>query len=118
MYSVWGIDTNINAVKFGPRTIRKRTTIGPGCWICDNSVIITGVKLAIGTVVGAGSVVTKNTNPFEIIAGNPARVIGKRFSSDTVREKVLASGWWDRDIGDLFGLNYDDIDSALEDLVS
>jgi maltose O-acetyltransferase len=31
-----------------------------------------------GAVVGAGSVVTKNIEPYEIVAGNPARKIGKR----------------------------------------
>lgn len=46
------------------------------CWIGLRSIILKGVKLGIGTIVGAGSVVTKSTNSFETIAGNPAKQIG------------------------------------------
>ena len=37
-----------------------------------------GVTIEEGGVVGAGSVVTKNVEPWNIVAGNPARVIGVR----------------------------------------
>lgn len=41
-------------------------------WVGFNSIICKGVELATGTVVGAGSVVTKSTQPFTIVGGNPA----------------------------------------------
>lgn len=54
----------------------KDIVLGARCWIGMNSVLLPGVELGEGTVVGAGSIVTK---PFErghqLIAGNPARVI-------------------------------------------
>jgi acetyltransferase-like isoleucine patch superfamily enzyme len=40
--------------------------------------ILPGIKLGTGSVVGAGSVVTKNTEPWTIYAGNPAKPIKKR----------------------------------------
>ncbi|MBI3773322.1 MAG: acyltransferase [Gammaproteobacteria bacterium] len=48
-------------------------------WIGSNSVITSGVTLAKGTVVGAGAVVTKSTEPYSIVGGVPARKIGERI---------------------------------------
>lgn len=42
-----------------------------------NSVVLPGVKLKKGTVVGAGSIVTKDTEDFDVIIGNPAKKIKK-----------------------------------------
>lgn len=47
-------------------------------WIGSNAVITSGVTLARGTVVGAGAVVTKSTEPYSIIGGVPAKKIGER----------------------------------------
>ncbi|MHA1412090.1 MAG: DapH/DapD/GlmU-related protein [Promethearchaeota archaeon] len=45
--------------------------------IGSNSVILPGLTIKKGTMVGAGSVVIKNTDDYDIIAGNPARFIKK-----------------------------------------
>lgn len=42
-----------------------------------NSVILPGIRLKRGTMVGAGSVVTKDTSEKDIVIGNPARVLKK-----------------------------------------
>lgn len=56
--------------------ILGKTVIGDNCFIGYGSIILPGVELAKGTVVGAGSVVTKSTDKENmIIAGNPARYI-------------------------------------------
>ena len=47
-------------------------------WIGTKAVILPGVTLAKGTVVGAGAVVVKSTEPYSIVGGVPARVIGSR----------------------------------------
>jgi galactoside O-acetyltransferase len=47
-------------------------------WIGSNAVITSGVTLANGTIVGAGAVVTKSTEPYSIVGGVPARKIGER----------------------------------------
>lgn len=52
--------------------------IGSHSWIGANSVILPGVELGSYTVVGAGAVVTKSfADGYQVIAGNPARVIRK-----------------------------------------
>jgi acetyltransferase-like isoleucine patch superfamily enzyme len=43
-----------------------------------NSVILPGITLKKGTIVGAGSVVTKNTNENDIVVGNPAKLLKKK----------------------------------------
>lgn len=52
--------------------------IGDDCWLGVNSVICPGVTLGNGCVVGAGSVVTKSFPEYTIVAGVPAKVIGRR----------------------------------------
>lgn len=54
----------------------KPVTLGEKCWIGMNSVILPGVTLGNGTIVGAGSVVTKSfPEGYCVVAGNPAKVI-------------------------------------------
>jgi acetyltransferase-like isoleucine patch superfamily enzyme len=46
-----------------------------GAWIGARAIILKGVTVGEGAIVGAGSVVTKNVEPYTIVAGNPARVV-------------------------------------------
>jgi acetyltransferase-like isoleucine patch superfamily enzyme len=52
--------------------------IGNRVWIGYGALILPGLKIGDGAVVGAGAVVTKDVEPFAIVAGNPARKIGER----------------------------------------
>ena len=88
------------------------TTIGSDVWIADNVFIRTGIKIGTGAVIGAGSVVVKDVEPYSIVAGNPARVIRPRFREGVVQQ-LLESKWWELDIGDLDGVEFDNIEKAL-----
>ena len=57
---------------------RAPIDIEDDCWIASHSVILAGVTIGRGSVVAAGSVVTKSMPPYSIIAGVPARVIKSR----------------------------------------
>jgi len=57
---------------------RNPVTIGRWAWIAAEAFIGPGVTVGDGAVVGARSVVTKDVPPWTIVAGNPAREIGRR----------------------------------------
>ena len=57
--------------------INRAITIGCDCWIGAGAIILPGVTIEDGTIVGAGSVVTKSMPRRVVVAGNPARVIRK-----------------------------------------
>lgn len=57
-------------------------------WIGANVTILPGIYVGQGAVIGAGSVVTKDVEPYEIVAGNPAKHVRYRFS-DEMRDKLL-----------------------------
>lgn len=52
--------------------------IGDRVWIGYRAIILPGITIGEGAVVGAGAIVTKDVDPFAILAGNPARKIGVR----------------------------------------
>jgi maltose O-acetyltransferase len=60
------------------KTEKKFPVIEDDVWIGRNAVIMPGITLAKGTIVGAGAVVTKSTEPYTIVGGVPARMIKKR----------------------------------------
>ena len=73
------------------------TIIGSDVWIGQNVTIMPGVKIGDGDIVGANSVVTKDVKPYTIVAGNPARLIRKRYS-DKIIKHLLKIKWWNWDI--------------------
>jgi acetyltransferase-like isoleucine patch superfamily enzyme len=56
--------------------IHKPIVIEDNCFIGARAIILKGVNIGTCSVVGAGSVVTKNVEPYSIVAGNPAKKIG------------------------------------------
>jgi acetyltransferase-like isoleucine patch superfamily enzyme len=52
--------------------------IGDCVWIGYRAVVLPGITIGEGAVIGAGAVVTKDVEPYVIVAGNPARKIGQR----------------------------------------
>ncbi len=73
-----------------------KTTIGHDVWIGQGAFIKAGVTVSVGAVIGMGTVVTHDVGPYEIWAGNPAKLIRRRFSQETI-DGLLASRWWEMD---------------------
>ena len=78
-------------------------------WIGQDSIILSGVRLRQGTIVAAGSVVTKSTEPYSIVGGNPAKLIKYRFDED-LREKML--------LVNLEKINKEFVENNLQELYS
>ncbi len=97
------------------KPIPKITIIKPDTWVGNNSVVLSGRKIETGSVVGAGSVVTKDTLPYSISVGNPARVIGYRFDEKTIL-KLLELKWWELSFSLLDTINFSNIKLAIEQL--
>ena len=57
------------------RHLRADTTIGLNCFIGAHAIIMPGVTIGDGSIVAAGSVVTKTVPPGSLVAGNPARIL-------------------------------------------
>lgn len=57
---------------------RKPIVIQDHVWVCAGAFIGPGVTVGEGSVVGARAVVTKNIEPWSVVAGNPAKFIKKR----------------------------------------
>lgn len=72
---------------------QKKTIIGNDVWIGCNSVIISGVKVGDGAIIGAGAVVTKDVQPYSIVAGVPAKVLNSRFEKEIV-DRLEQIQWW------------------------
>lgn len=59
---------------------RKGVRIEDGVWLGSHSTILDGVTIGCNSIVAAGSVVTKDVDPYTIVGGIPAKVIRKRFN--------------------------------------
>jgi acetyltransferase-like isoleucine patch superfamily enzyme len=53
-------------------------------WICYRTTIMSGVRIGRGAVIAAGSVVTKDVEPYSIVAGIPAKTIQYRFTKEQI----------------------------------
>lgn len=77
---IYNSQHNIHAEHFASveNVIKERVTIEDYVFIGPRAIILPGVTLGKGCVVGAGAVVTKDVEPFSIVGGVPAQVIGHR----------------------------------------
>ena len=87
----------------GPHVKRGPPVIEHDVWVGAHTSILPGVTIATGAVVAANSVVTRDVGPYELVAGNPARLVRRRFP-DEVAQMLCQSEWWRyrfTDFGDL-----------------
>jgi virginiamycin A acetyltransferase len=90
-------DTFLNAQKIKNfKDSRGDLRIENDVWVGAFSIIFSGVKLGNGSVVAAGSVVTKDVDPYTVVAGNPAKFVKKRFTTKQINF-LNSSKWWELD---------------------
>lgn len=84
-----------------PELQKHPPIIGNDVWIGMGSFIMRGVTIGDGAVVAANSVVTKNVNPYSIVAGSPAKHIKYRFDAKTI-SAMSRIKWWDWERSKIF----------------
>lgn len=77
-------------------------TIGPQAWIAARAFLAPGVTVGEGAVVGACAVVTKDVEPWTVVAGNPAREVKKRVLREQGRSggEQAGAGRSEKAVGD------------------
>ena len=65
----------------------QETKIGKSASIGANATILGGISIGEFAMIGAGSVVTKNIEPYTLVYGNPARIIGKVDANGVIINK-------------------------------
>lgn len=61
-----------------------KTIIEDDVWIGHGAIILTGVKIGKGSIIAAGSVVTRNVDPYSIVGGNPSKILKYRFTKEEI----------------------------------
>nr|WP_249315569.1 CatB-related O-acetyltransferase [Bacillus sp. FJAT-49711] len=101
---------------------KGKIVIEEDVWIGSSSVVLSGVRIGRGSVIGAGSIVTKDIPRYSIVAGNPARVLKKRFE-DHIIDALEECKWWELEPSEMekieafFNANLHEIKSK-EDVLS
>lgn len=89
--------------------------LGHDVWIGHNATVLPDVSVSNGAVVAAGAVVTRDVDPYEIVAGVPAEPIGRRFQPE-IADRLNATAWWEWDhetLGERLAA-FRDLDAFLE----
>lgn len=69
--------------------------IGNDVWIGDDVTILGGIKIGDGAIIATRAVVTRDIEPYAIVAGIPAKVIRMRFNESQISE-LLNFKWWEK----------------------
>ena len=77
---LWESAKNIN----GHPASKGDVIIGHDVWIGEGAVILSGVRIGNGAVIGAHAVVTRDVPSYQIVAGNPAKIMKPRFTHDEI----------------------------------
>lgn len=73
---IWTLHHDYNDINF--TTVGAPVIIGDFVWLGSRSIILPGVNIGEGAVIAAGSVVTKDVEPYTVVGGIPAKVISRR----------------------------------------
>ena len=80
--------------------LKGDTIIGNDVWIGQNAVIMPGVYIGDGAIIGCNAIVSKDVKPYTIVAGNPIRVIRKRFDAELIN-LLEEFKWWDKSVDEI-----------------
>ncbi|GAC1426250.1 MAG: hypothetical protein NVSMB7_02700 [Chitinophagaceae bacterium] len=82
--------SQIRDADYNWRGLDKITVIEDDVWIGYGATILGGVKIGQGSIIAAGSLVSKDVEPYSIYGGSPAKKITDRFNSpDDLKDHML-----------------------------
>jgi acetyltransferase-like isoleucine patch superfamily enzyme len=73
---IWTAEHDVQSSEFAP--VKAAVIVEDFVWLSCRCIILPGVTVGKGAVVAAGAVVTKSVEPYSIVAGVPAKIIGHR----------------------------------------
>ena len=82
-------------LKFADEENRIAVIIGNDVWIGSNATIMEGVTIGDGAIIAANALVTKDVQPYEVVAGVPARHLKWRFCEED-RAFLERFKWWEK----------------------
>lgn len=94
---------NASAPQKSDMPLKGNTVIGNDVWIGQNATIMPGVHIGDGAIIGANSLVSKDVEPYTIVAGNPIRVIRMRFDDELI-DLLERFKWWDKSVEEINNL--------------
>ena len=81
------LDSKLEHTSNGP------ISVGNGVWIGARDIILSAVSIGDGAIMGVGSIVTDDVEPYSVVAGVPADRVKWRFNKE-IREQLLELEWW------------------------
>jgi len=88
--------SRISDADYNWKGLDEKIVIADDVWIGYGAIILSGVKIGQGSIIAAGSLVTRNVEPFSIYAGVPARKMADRFLTEEDKNEHIR----------LYALNY------------
>lgn len=87
------LSSSVRDKDYNWKGLNQLITIEDDVWIGLGAIVLSGIKIGTGSIIAAGSIVTKDVEPYSIYAGNPAKKMGNRFDSieDLEEHKRLIS---------------------------
>lgn len=80
------LSSQIRDDNYNWKGINSNVTIEDDVWVGYGAIVLSGIRIGKGSIIAAGSVVTKDVEPYSIVGGNPAKLIKHRF---TDKEQML-----------------------------
>lgn len=77
-----------------PWPAKGDTVVGNDVWLGMDALVMPGVRIGHGAVVAARSVVTRDVPDYAVVAGNPARVVRRRYA-EAEAARLVSLAWWD-----------------------
>jgi acetyltransferase-like isoleucine patch superfamily enzyme len=84
----------IGDLAFSAAVRQEEVVVSDDVWVGYCAILLTGITVGRGAIIAAGAVVTKDVEPYAIVAGNPARKVGERFKGDEIKrhEEAIERG--------------------------